>query len=67
MEHDWDGCKCRRCGETRDEGHDWVDTAETEYVATSFESGNSYGDYFPVRICARCGARYDWQKDVWGY
>ena len=21
--HDWDGCKCRRCGKTRDEQHDW--------------------------------------------
>ncbi|WP_222424137.1 hypothetical protein, partial [Desulfamplus magnetovallimortis] len=26
MTHDWDGCKCRRCGrcgEIRDEQHDW--------------------------------------------
>ena len=21
--HDWDGCKCQTCGETRDTGHDW--------------------------------------------
>ncbi|MDR2496374.1 MAG: hypothetical protein LBD21_04525 [Tannerellaceae bacterium] len=21
--HDWNGCKCKRCGATRDEGHDW--------------------------------------------
>ena len=21
--HDWDGCKCRRCGQKSDEGHDW--------------------------------------------
>lgn len=23
-EHQWDGCKCVRCGATRDEGHSWV-------------------------------------------
>ena len=21
--HDWNGCKCQSCGETRDTGHDW--------------------------------------------
>jgi len=21
--HEWDGCKCKRCGKTRDEQHDW--------------------------------------------
>ena len=21
--HDWDGCKCKRCGDTRNEQHDW--------------------------------------------
>lgn len=21
--HKWDGCKCTKCGKTRDEGHDW--------------------------------------------
>ncbi len=24
QDHDWDGCKCRKCGMARDEGHLWV-------------------------------------------
>jgi hypothetical protein len=24
--HKWQGCKCTRCGETRDTGHDWRDS-----------------------------------------
>ena len=28
MQHDWDGCKCSKCGKTRDEQHDWSDDCE---------------------------------------
>jgi hypothetical protein len=23
--HNWEGCKCAKCGEMRDEGHKWDD------------------------------------------
>jgi len=23
VDHEWDGCKCKRCGERRDQGHKW--------------------------------------------
>ena len=26
--HDWNGCKCYRCGKTRNEGHDWNNDCE---------------------------------------
>jgi ankyrin repeat protein len=26
--HDWNGCKCDRCGKTRNEGHNWNDDCE---------------------------------------
>ena len=78
--HDWDGCRCRCCGETRHELdnnctcricgrvlHDWVDTSEKVYVVTSYESGNQYGEDFPVRVCARCGEHFDWEQNLWGY
>jgi hypothetical protein len=26
--HNWDGCKCAKCGKVRDEGHDWSQNCE---------------------------------------
>jgi len=26
--HSWDGCKCSKCGESRDKGHDWSKSCE---------------------------------------
>ena len=49
-EHDWDGCKCRRCGMTRDEEHQWVvelceKCGGTGYMRHSLSYGDpDYGD-----------------------
>ncbi len=57
--HNWNGCRCERCGKTRDEQHDW----ETIESVTSSEPG-WYGDT-PINIirtssfsrCRICGKK----------
>ena len=48
--HDWDGCKCERCGQTRDEAHDWdgctcrkcgLEQHDWEYHSCYLKSGGS--------------------------
>ena len=60
--HDWDGCKCRLCGLTRDEGHDWDGCK----CRRCFKSRDEEHDWDGCE-CKRCGARRNeghiWQGD----
>jgi hypothetical protein len=46
--HDWNGCRCRRCGNQRNENHDWVMRICPACGGTGFlpyvDCGLSYGD-----------------------
>ena len=49
--HKWDGCKCTKCGKTRDEGHDWDGCKCTKCGKTRDE-----GHKWEGARCARYGA-----------
>src|ERR1035438_7791905 len=61
--HNWQGCKCSRCGKARDEGHDWSKGCEKCAVcgATRTSAINWQGCK-----CSRCGRSrdegHDWSK-----
>lgn len=48
--HDWDGCKCRLCGSTRDEGHDWDGCKCKRCGKTRYEGHRWQGNK-----CSICG------------
>jgi Zn ribbon nucleic-acid-binding protein len=50
--HDWQGCKCRRCGKTRAEGHHWESDCELCALCGSTRDG-----FHEIRDnrCAKCG------------
>lgn len=71
--HDWDGCKCERCGETRDEEHDLdccicrkcgLEQHDWEYSSCYLKGGSfisnktlDFDPYYYVYKCSRCGKR----------
>ncbi|MDR0333690.1 MAG: hypothetical protein LBI15_09525 [Dysgonamonadaceae bacterium] len=52
IDHDWDGCKCFRCGKVRDEQHDW----EGCICNRCGKDRHDWGDC----ECKRCGKVHDW-------
>ena len=51
--HDWDGCKCRKCGKIRDEGHNWNGCKCTKCGKTRDEGHDWDQD---CEKCSKCGA-----------
>jgi len=58
LEHDWDGCKCKRCDKTRDEQHDWDGCKCKRCDKIRDEQHNWDGCK-----CKRCGKVRDEQHD----
>ena len=52
--HDWDGCRCKRCGAVRDHEHDFVYTTEEDVVLYS-GSGSQVVGSVAKKDCKRCG------------
>ena len=63
--HRWAGCRCARCGETRTEGHRWVE-AENRCEHTCEVCGATEVvpcEWFHCQ-CKRCGAQRD-EHHLW--
>jgi len=62
--HEWVGCKCSRCGRTRDEGHDWSKDCEK---CTRCGADRASTHKWEGCKCAQCGQTrdegHDWSKD----
>ena len=62
--HAWIGCKCAKCGKTRDEGHAWTNDCETCAQCGKTRRGVHNWDGC---VCLHCGATrdegHDWAKD----
>ena len=60
--HDWDGCTCKLCGLTRNEGHDW-DGCKCMRCGKTREEGHDWDGC----TCKRCGKTrnegHDWRGD----
>ena len=60
--HRWDGCKCTKCGKTRNEGHHW-DGCKCTRCGTTRDEGHRWDGC----KCTVCGAvrdqGHDWSKD----
>lgn len=59
MHHEWDGCKCRRCGHTRDEGHAW----DGCLCRTCGQIRDEEHDFVTIHcqvVCQRCGNHSGW-------
>lgn len=60
--HKWSGCTCARCGERRDEGHDWHVIGRERRL----KGGGAIREC--VSVCSICGrwlpAEHDWQGCV---
>ncbi len=52
--HSWEGCKCSRCPETRDKGHDWSSSC-VKCARCGKQRFESQG---PAICCSRCGKKY---------
>jgi hypothetical protein len=50
--HKWNGCKCTKCGKTRDEGHDW-DGCKCKICGKTRDAGRSRKSC--QDRCLRCG------------
>ena len=63
--HRWDGCRCSRCGLTRNEGHAWVESAEQceHTCAVCGVTETVPCTWFHCR-CNRCGALRD-EHHLW--
>ena len=61
--HKWDGCKCTKCGKTRDEGHDWdLCKGVCKICGQTRPPEHEWNGC----VCARCGATRDEGHDfVW--
>ena len=59
--HKWNGCTCTRCGERRDEGHDWQLVVKTGYPRSCKNKCSICGKEQPAEhdwngcVCTRCG------------
>ena len=51
--HAWEGCKCSRCGLTRDEGHDW-DGCICRRCGLKRDQDHSVEGC----VCVKCGAEF---------
>lgn len=62
--HNWQGCKCTKCGLMRDEGHDWsYDCEECRACGKTRNKGHKWDRC----MCSLCGKTrdegHDWSKD----
>ena len=65
LEHDWNGCICKRCGKTRDEQHDWeyYSYVDCSYYPPNNQWHRCYGATCPCEDtktvnkyrCQKCG------------
>ncbi len=62
--HTWSGCKCSKCGRTRDEGHDW--SKDCEKCSKCGRTRDEGHDWSGCK-CSKCGKTrdegHDWSKD----
>ena len=55
--HNWQGCKCSRCGDFRDEGHEFIQTeSKCEMKCTICEKTEALPHQWIGKKCSRCGA-----------
>ena len=54
--HKWDGCKCTKCGQTRDKQHEWEN-------CKCKKCGEEIHD-FKEKKCTRCGAVIEYIPDT---
>jgi hypothetical protein len=62
--HEWKGCRCSRCGKTRNEGHDWSkDCERCAKCSTTRSDSHAWAGC----KCSNCGKTrdegHDWSKD----
>lgn len=61
--HKWDGCKCAKCGKTRNEGHDW-DLCKGLCKRCGATQSKQHDWDLCKGLCKRCGAtqfeQHDW-------
>ena len=60
--HKWDGCKCTKCGKTRDEGHDW-DLCKGVCKRCGATQPAKHDWDLCKGVCKRCGAEQPEQHD----
>jgi hypothetical protein len=58
--HTWDRCKCTKCGETRDEQHDWTNDCEKCLKCGKTRENNHHWNGCK---CIKCGKTRDEQHD----
>ena len=51
--HEWDGCMCNRCGDTRDMNHCWVGCVCERCKKSNHDMGEIHGGFKPT--CLKCG------------
>ena len=60
--HTWDGCKCSKCGKTRDEQHDW--SKDCEKCSKCGKTRYNQHDYSKdCEKCSKCSKSRDNQHD----
>jgi len=62
MHHEWDGCRCRRCGFSRDEHHDW-DGCTCRRCGLVRDEGHEVATIRCRVTCRRCGWHFEWNHD----
>lgn len=64
--HDWNGCRCSKCGKMRHEGHDWSKDCERCSVCGNTRA-NAHDWRKDCERCSVCGSYrsggHDWSKD----
>ena len=56
--HKWNGCKCKRCGKTRNEGHDWTNLNNCIKKCTRCGEQRETHDWDGC-TCKKCGKVQD--------
>jgi len=64
--HTWNGCKCTKCGKTRDEQHDWSQDCE-KCSKCGMTRENQHDWSKDCEVCSKCGKTrekpHEWSKD----
>ena len=64
--HSWHGCKCTRCGEIRDEGHEYNQVeGKCEQKCTICESVETLPHLWDGYKCTRCGTTIGFAERFW--
>ena len=62
--HEWDRCKCRACGKTRDEEHNWASDCETCARCGKVRQNEHYWIMCRCRTCGKTRDEgHDWSRD----